>query len=76
MTGAKGRSGGARHGAGRLQTRIQVSRAHAEKLAIIVGSKRALNPAVTAEQLIEQWIDAVWTELDALYQENAEKAHE
>lgn len=76
MTGVKGRSGGARTGAGRLQRRILLSQEHAEKLALIVGMKRGLDTTATANKTVETWIDNAWTELDMQFQENAEKADE
>lgn len=69
MAGVKGRSGGARLGAGRLQTRILLSREAAEKLAIILGHKRGFQPHIKAENIVEDWIDEHWQELDAQYQE-------
>lgn len=68
MSGAKGRSGGARLNAGRLQTRLLLSKEAARELAIIVRHKRSANPNIRAEDIISQWIHEQWQELDAQYQ--------
>jgi hypothetical protein len=71
MAGMKGRSGGARSKAGRLQTRLLLGKEAAQELAIIVAHKRGINPSIRAEDIVSQWIHRHWQELDAQFQENA-----
>lgn len=69
MSGVKGRSGGARRGTGPTQRRLRLNIDAAEKLAVIVGHRRALQPATTPESVVEQWINDEWIELDAYFQQ-------
>lgn len=71
MSGVKGKSGGARPRSGRLQTRILLSKESAQELAIIVKQRRNINPNVSPENIVSQWIHEHWLELDAQYQKNA-----
>ncbi len=73
MVGTKGRSGGARRGSGPRQKRLILSDDAAQKLHIIVKHRRGINPALRTEEVVEQWINAEWQELDALFQEKAEQ---
>jgi hypothetical protein len=72
MSGVKGRSGGARRGSGPRQKRLILSDAAAQKLHIIVLHHRSLNPAVSAESIVAQWIHEHWQELDGFYQQASE----
>jgi hypothetical protein len=72
MSGVKGRSGGARRGSGPRQKRLTLSDDTAQELHIIVLHYRSLNPEVSAESIVSQWIHAHWQELDSLYQQVSE----
>ncbi len=71
MSGTKGRSGGARQNAGRLQRRFLLSREASEQLAIITAHKRGVQSDIRAEGLLEQWIHNEWQEVDTHYQSAA-----
>lgn len=76
MSGVKGRSGGARVGSGRLQTRLLLSKEAARELTIIVKQRRSINPSICAEDIISQWIHEYWQEIDAYYQDKSEQKEE
>jgi hypothetical protein len=66
--------GGRRSGAGRLPQVFHLHKDRARELAILTGQKRALQPNVTEQQVLEELIHAAWYELDQYYQQLAEQA--
>lgn len=78
MTGKKGRSGGARRGAGPNVRRIHISADAALELKILTLNQRALrnNPNLTPHQLVEELIHGLWLAYDAMIQEAAEEGAE
>jgi hypothetical protein len=80
--------GGQRPGAGRKRkdadvrapvlgkVNIRISPAAASKLGIVVRHHQIMNPEATEESIVTNWIEAAWSELDEVYQTNAEQQEE
>lgn len=71
-------SGGVRRGAGPPRRNLQLSKADAKALHLLLKHQRTLrdNPGLSEEALIGEWIEREWREINVEYTQGAELAHE